>query len=165
MWWTCVVRFAVVITITACILVGCSSDSPVASPLATGNAGCTAILPSTSSPQQETVMTIMPGTLPLVFDLSPHPERVCPGGTVVVQVKITNAGSEAITGAGGRLIMGCGAPPELVVGQVGPIDVPARGSVATTATFTVPLFAPGSCGFSVYGYPHSADITVAAPGT
>jgi hypothetical protein len=165
MWWTYVVRFAAVITITACILVGCSSDSPTASPLATGNAGCTAIFPSTSSPQQETVMTISPGDLPLVFDMSPHPARVCPGGTVVVQVKITNAGSETITGAGGRLIMGCGAPPELVVGQVGPIDVPARGSVATTATFTVPLFAPGSCGFSVYGYPHTADITVAAPGT
>jgi len=61
--------------------------------------------------------------------------------------------------------MGCGAPPELVVGQVGPIDVPAHASVATTATFTVPQLAPGSCGFSVYGYPNSADITVAAPGT
>ena len=91
MWWTCFVRFPVVMTITACILVGCSSDSPAASPLATGNAGCTASLPSTSSPQQETVMTIVPGTLPLVFDMSPQPARVCPGGTVVVQVKITNA--------------------------------------------------------------------------
>jgi hypothetical protein len=38
--------------------------------------------------------------------------------------------------------MGCSSPPELVVGEVGPIDLPAQRS-------------PHECGFSVYGHPNS----------
>jgi hypothetical protein len=105
----------------------------------------------------------MPGALPLVFEMTALPTRVCPGGTVVVDVRATNSGAEAIVAFSEPLIMGCGGIPELVVGQIGPIDVPAQQSVATTATFTVPAFAPGNCGFSVYGYGHSTDITVLAP--
>ena len=149
--------------ITACLLVGCSSTTLPAAPLATGNAGCSASLPSTSSPREQTVYTIVPGTLPVTFDMSPQPTRVCPGGTVVVQVKMTNRGNERVNGLTGQLIMGCGAPPELVVGQVGPVDLPANRSVVTTTSFRVPLFAPGNCGFSVKGNPNSAGLTVAAP--
>jgi hypothetical protein len=145
------------------LLVGCSSTTPSVAPLGTGNAGCSAILPSTSSPREQTVYTIVQGTLPVSFDMNPQPTRVCPGGTVVVQVKITNRGNEGINGLTGQLIMGCGAPPELVVGQVGPVDLPANRSVVTTTSFRVPLFAPGNCGFSVKGYPNSAAITVTAP--
>lgn len=110
-----------------------------------------------------TVNTISTGTLPLVFDMRPQPTRVCPGGTVVVQVKVMNTGNEGISGFSERVIMGCGSSTKLVVSQVGPIDVPANGSVETTATFTVPLFAPGNCGISVNGYSDGAEITVAAP--
>ena len=162
---TQIMRFAVAVTATACLLVACSSKSAdIASSPNVGSEGCNATARSTSSPQQETVYTIEPGTLTLEFEMSPQPRRVCPGGTVVVQMKVTNAGNAAITGFNGRLVMGCGGPPELVVGRVGPINVAAQGSVTTTAAFVVPLFAPGECGFSVYGYPHSANITVAAPG-
>jgi hypothetical protein len=96
--------------------------------------------------------------------MTPRQTRVCPGDTVVVNVKVTNSGADSVSAFSERIVMGCGSPPELVVGQVGPIDLPAQRSVATTATFTVPSFAPHECGFSVYGYPHSANITVAAPG-
>jgi hypothetical protein len=51
----------------------------------------------------------------------------------------------------------------LVVGQVGPVDLLASGSVVTTTSFSVPLFAPGNRGFSVEGSPNGAAITIEAP--
>ena len=156
--------FTVPVTLLAALLFGCSSTSSTSPTGPQGEkpaSGCNATVPATSAPTNP-VYTVVGDGRPLSFAMKPFPTSVCPGGTVVVEVKATNSGA-AIAAFENRVIMGCGGPPEVEVARIGPIDFPANSTTKFVFTFTVPAWEPSRCGFSVYGFPKSTDITVLAP--
>jgi hypothetical protein len=175
-----IARFAASLGIVV-VGVGCGSNvrtesetvnesAPASSPSAAASPPCTGeVLPSTSaaSAHYETRNTVIAGTLPLVFSLTPEPAALCSGDEVVVSVTIANQGSEPVDGFQSAIVTKCGAGPpfeSLVVGSIGPIDIPPNQDTHTTVRFTVPLSGPGLCSFAVDGYGNGGELTVLAHG-
>ena len=103
---------------------GAGAPIPQASP---GSDGCEQVHPSTSVEGEgyETLHTVVAGDQPLTFDLAVRPDVICPGGDVIVDVGIHNAGTETIRDFSAPLSLVCDASiVKVLVGTLSATAIP-----------------------------------------
>ncbi len=112
--------------------------------------GCDRTVPSTSMPGEghATVMTLVPSLGPLTFVVEAEPQSVCPGGQVLVTVRIHNSGEYDESAAPALLI---GPIPHIVLDILDAVVVKAGGDAAVSGTVTVPVLPDGSYDIIVKG--------------